>query len=109
MEILKDIDVPIKEVRVIGGGAKSPLWKQILADMFAVEIQEINTNQGGALGAAILGAVGAGHFKDVAQGCEAMIKVTNTVKPNPEKKAYYDEKYQRFTKLYEAIKDWYKL
>ena len=109
MEILKDIDVPIKEVRVIGGGAKSPLWKQILADMFAVEIQEINTNQGGALGAAILGAVGAGHFKDVAQGCQAMIKVTNTVKPNPEKKAYYDEKYQRFTKLYEAIKDWYKL
>ncbi len=109
MEILKDIDVPIKEVRVIGGGAKSPLWKQILADMFAVEIQEINTNQGGALGAAILGAVGAGHFKDVAQGCQAMIKVTNTVKPNPEKKAYYDEKYQRFTKLYEALKDWYKL
>ncbi len=109
MEILKDIDVPIKEVRVIGGGAKSPLWKQILADMFAVEIQEINTNQGGALGAAILGAVAAGHFKDVAQGCQAMIKVTNTVKPNPEKKAYYDEKYQRFTKLYEAIKDWYKL
>ena len=108
MEILKDIHVPIKEVRVIGGGAKSPLWKQVLADMFGLEIQEINTNQGGALGAAILGAVAAGHFKDVAQGCREMIKVTNTVKPNPDKKAYYDEKYQRFIALYAALKDWYK-
>ncbi len=109
MEILKDIHVPIKQVRVIGGGAKSPLWKQILADMFEVEIEEINTNQGGALGAAILGAVAAGHFNTVAEGCDAMIKVVNTVKPNPKKAAYYQEKYQRFVKLYDALKEWYQL
>lgn len=108
MEILKDIKVPIKHVRVIGGGAKSSLWKQILADMFGVEIQQINTNQGGALGAAILGAVAAGHFASVAQGCEAMIEVTDTVKPNPDKKTYYNEKYQRFIKLYAALKAWYQ-
>ncbi len=109
MEILKDIKVPIKQVRVIGGGAKSALWKQILADMFDVEIQQINTNQGGALGAAILGAVAAGRFASVLEGCEAMIKVTDTVKPNPDTKSYYDEKYQRFIKLYAALKDWYQL
>jgi xylulokinase len=50
LRILKELGVPVKEIRVIGGGARSALWKQILADVFSCEIQEINTNQGGALG-----------------------------------------------------------
>lgn len=108
LEILKDINVPINEVRVIGGGAKSSLWKQILADIFKVEIQEINTNQGGALGAAILAAVGAGHFKTVEEGCNTMIRVTNIVKPIQENVDAYDKKYPKYVALYEALKDWYK-
>lgn len=109
LEILKDIHVPINEVRVIGGGAKSALWKQILADIFKVEIQEINTNQGGALGAAILAAVGAGHFKTVEEGCNTMIRVTNIVKPIPSNVEAYDQKYPKYVALYEALKDWYKM
>lgn len=108
LEILKDIKVPINEVRVIGGGAKSPLWKQILADIFDVEIQEINTNQGGALGAAILAAVGAGHFKNVEEGCDTMIRVTNVVKPIRENVDAYNIKYPKYVALYEALKGWYK-
>ncbi len=108
VEILKDINVPINEVRIIGGGSRSLLWKQILADMLGMPIQEINTNQGGALGAAILGAVGAGHFSNVEEGCQAMIKVTNKVEPNLDKKEYYEKKYQKFQRLYEALKRWYK-
>lgn len=106
-EILKDIGVPIKQVRVIGGGAKSKLWKQILADIFAVDIQEINTNQGGALGAAILAAVGVNHFKTVEEGCDTMIKVTNTVEPIKENIMKYNKLYPHYGALYNAIKDWY--
>ncbi len=109
LEILRDLNVPIKEVRVIGGGAKSPLWKQILADMFNLEIEEINTNQGGALGAGILAAVAAGHFASVGEGCDKMIKVTNKVKPHKEAVKFYNEKYPKYVKLYESLKDWYKL
>ncbi len=109
MEILKDIHVPINEVRVIGGGAKSPLWKQILADMFNAEIQEINTNQGGALGAAILAAVGAGHFSEVKEGCDKMIQVTNSVLPIAENVDFYNSKYPNYVALYAALQEWYKM
>ncbi len=64
---------------------------RFLADMLGMPIQEINTNQGGALGAAILGAVGAGHFSNVEEGCQAMIKVTNKVEPNLDKKNNYEK------------------
>lgn len=109
LEILRDLNVPINEVRVIGGGAKSPLWKQILADMFNVEIEEINTNQGGALGAGILAAVAAGHFATVKQGCDKMITITNKVAPQADQVAFYEEKHPRYVKLYESLEQWYKL
>jgi len=108
LEILRDLNVPINEVRVIGGGAKSALWKQLLADIFNVEIEEINTNQGGALGAAILAAVGCGHFTSVEEGCNAMIRVTNVVKPIMGNVDYYNSKYPKYVSLYLSLKDWYK-
>jgi xylulokinase len=109
LEILKDIGIPINQVRVIGGGAKSVLWKQILADIFGVEIQEINTNQGAGLGAAILAAVGGGHFASVNEGCEKMIRITNTVKPIPENVEFYNAKYPNYVALYSSLQNWYKL
>lgn len=107
LEILKDMNVPVEQVRVIGGGAKSTLWKQILADIFKVEIQEINTNQGGGLGAAILAAVGAGHYKTVEEGCEKMISVVNTVKPIEENMVKYDKAYPLFQGLYASLQKWF--
>ncbi len=107
-EILRDLNVPINEVRVIGGGAKSPLWKQILADVFNVEIQEINTNQGGGLGAAILAAVGAGRYKTVEEGCEQLISVTNTIAPIGENVVEYNRVYPLYNKLYGDLESWFK-
>ncbi len=108
LEILKDLDIPINEVRVIGGGAKSPLWKQILADIFGVEIQEINTNQGGGLGACILAAVGAGKYKTVEEGCAQMIKVVNKISPIEENVVKYNSVYPLYKKLYGDLESWYK-
>ncbi len=108
LKLLEAMAVPVKQVRVIGGGAKSNLWKQILADIFSQEIQEINTNQGGALGAAILAAVGAKRYKTVEEGCRAMIKVVNSISPIEENVKTYKRLHPLYVELYEALKDWYK-
>ena len=108
LKILEDIGVPIKQVRVIGGGARSSLWKQIIADVFSLEVQEINTNQGGALGAAILAAVGAKRYASVDEGCHAMIKVVNKVTPIQENVERYKSIYPLYADLYEALKGWFE-
>lgn len=108
LKLLESLEVPVKQVRVIGGGAKSNLWKQILADIFSQEIQEINTNQGGALGAAILAAVGAKRYKTVEEGCRGMIKVVNSISPIEENVETYKRLHPLYVELYEALKGWYK-
>lgn len=108
LKILETLEVPIKQVRVIGGGAKSSLWKQILADVFSAEIQEINTNQGGALGAAILAAVGAQRYANVEEGCQAMIKVVNSITPINKNVERYKDKYTLYVELYGDLKEWFQ-
>ena len=108
LKILEDMGVPVRQVRVIGGGARSALWKQILADVFDIEMQEINTNQGGALGAAILAAVGAGQYSDVSEGCRAMVQVVNAIPPIPENVRTYSQLYPLYQELYGSLKAWFK-
>ncbi len=108
LEILKDLGVPAHEIRVIGGGAKSALWKQILADIFGSTIQEINTNQGGALGAAILAATAAGHFTSVEEGCDAMIRIVNHIDPIIENVDMYKKSYPGYQALYGSLAGWFK-
>ncbi len=74
LDILKDMAIPVEEIRVIGGGAKSIKWRQILADIFGQKIVGINTNQGGALGAAILAAVGDNAFTSVDEATKQSLK-----------------------------------
>lgn len=109
VEILKDLNIPINQIRVIGGGSKSELWKQILADILNYNIDEINTNQGGALGAAILAAVGSGKYTNVEQGCETLIKRVNQINPIEKHVKQYDEIYKKYVSLYNCLKDWFKL
>ncbi|MFZ3151904.1 MAG: xylulokinase [Anaerolineaceae bacterium] len=107
LEILKDLNIPIQHVRVIGGGARSDLWKQILADTFKTEIEEINTNQGGGLGAAILAAVGAGLYLSVDAGCQKMITVVKTIKPIEANVKFYDQLYPKYRSAYQSLKEWF--
>lgn len=108
LEILRELNVPINEVRVIGGGARSSLWKQILADIFESKIQEINTNQGGGLGAAILAATGAGLYSTVDEGCDKLISVVSTVNPIQGNVTIYNKVYPLYTDLYKSLKHWFK-
>ncbi len=95
----------IKQVRVSGGGAKSPLWRQILADILNVELVTINTTEGAAYGAALLAGVGAGAWPDVDTACEACIELTGFTKPQPEIVSKYEPIYAQYRQLYPSLKD----
>ena len=95
----------VKQVRVSGGGAKSPLWRQILADVLNAELVTVNTTEGGAFGAALCAGVGAGIWKDIDQACEATISLTGTTIPNAESVAKYEKYYRVYAGLYDALKD----
>ena len=95
----------ITQVRLSGGGAKSPLWRQIMADVLNAELVTVNTTEGAAYGAALLAGVGAGLFADVPSACEASIRITGRTSPNSENAAIYDKVYPRYQALYPALKD----
>ena len=91
------------EVRISGGGAKSPVWQGIIADVLDAPLVNINTTEGGAFGAAILAAVGAGLYDDVASACEAMIETGEEVAVGADA-AVYSERYEIYRSLYPALK-----
>jgi xylulokinase len=95
----------IDQVRVSGGGARSALWRQILADVFAAELVTVNTTEGAAYGAALLAGVGVGAWADVDSACRATVRQTGSTQPRPDKVAYYDRVYALYRELYPALKD----
>lgn len=92
----------ISQVRVTGGGARSPLWRQILADVFDAEIVTVNTAEGAAYGAALLAATGAGVFPSVESACDATIQVTGSTRPGADG-AVYEKLYPLYRELYPAL------
>lgn len=103
-ELMKNAGLPaITQVRASGGGVKSALWRQILADVLQAEIVTINTAEGAAYGAAILAAVGTGAFESVATACQQLIRVTGSARPGRDT-AVYDQLYPLYRQLYPALK-----
>ena len=94
----------IHQVRVSGGGAKSPLWRQILADVFETELVTVNTTEGAAYGAALLAGVGAGNWPDVETACKAAIRVTGSASPNQGQMNAYRSIYPLYRDLYPALR-----
>ena len=92
------------EVRISGGGAKSPVWQQIIADVLAAPLVNINTTEGGAFGAAVLAAVAAGVYADVASACDAMIATGEEV-PVGADADLYAERYEVYRSLYPTLKE----
>jgi len=108
LEIIKELNIPVNEVRVSGGGAKSVLWRQVLADIFGVRVDMVNATEGPAFGAAIMAAVGYEVFKDVEEACSKLIKVSDSVYPIEENKDKYNEVYKIYRNLYYTLKDTFK-
>ena len=102
-ELIKNVGTAqIKEVRITGGGAKSPLWRQILAEILDVELTTMASEEGAAYGAALLAAVGTGVFPDVQTACEKVIQVTGVTKPGANS-AIYNEIYPIYRDLYPSL------
>ena len=94
----------IKQVRVSGGGAKSVLWRQILADVLDVELVTVNTTEGAAYGAAILAGVGYGAWPDVDTACSSLLKIAEQVSPDPKQTGLYGLMHDQYKELYPALK-----
>jgi xylulokinase len=104
-ELMKEAGLAaIDQVRVSGGGAKSVLWQQILADVFGSELVTVNTTEGAAFGAALLAGVGAEHWPSVEAACQASIRITGRVRPNVEATRRYERIYRIYRGLYPALK-----
>ena len=94
----------IEQVRASGGGAKSSLWRQIMADVLGTELVTVNTTEGAAYGAALLAGAGNGAWPDVESACVATIKVTGRTNPDPQRESIYREMYGQYRALYPALK-----
>ncbi len=95
----------IRQVRVSGGGARSPLWRQILADVFDSELVTVNTTEGAAYGAALLAGVGAGHWPTVDAACQTGVQITGSTQPTAAGVGAYASVYAKYRELYPALKD----
>ncbi|MGA9349383.1 MAG: xylulokinase [Anaerolineae bacterium] len=102
LELMRALGLSIEQVRASGGGARSPLWRQILADVFDTEIVTVNVTEGAAYGAALLAGVGAGVYGSVAEACDTVIQMTGRTQPGPAVPVYEDY-YPRYRALYPAL------
>ena len=98
----------IERTKICGGGAKSSLWKRIIANVLNLTVETVENEEGPSFGGAILAAVGCGEYKDVETASKSLVKVIDRVEPDKETAAKYEEKYRIFKKLYPALKDIYK-
>ncbi|MEG0692846.1 MAG: FGGY-family carbohydrate kinase, partial [Oscillospiraceae bacterium] len=108
IEILREMDVDTKDMMVCGGGAKSPIWRQMLADLYSCDVKTLASNEGAALGAAILAFVGAGEFDTVQSACKAIVKTADCHPPIKENSDKYEVFYRLYQSLYPNLKESYQ-
>jgi xylulokinase len=101
--IFEEMKVPVTRIRLGGGGARSPLWRQIQADVYAHEVEIVEAEEGAAYGAAILAAVGARHFASVDEACDAVVRIATRVPPALSSSHTLQRNYATFRRLYPAL------
>ena len=104
-EVARSLGIHIERTKICGGGAKSPLWKKIMANVLGIKVDMIESEEGPGYGGAILAAVGCGEFASVEEAADKLVKVVGTVEPDPELTAKYEERYQQFRQIYPACKE----
>ena len=103
-EVAKALGVSIPRSNVCGGGAKSPLWRTILANVLGIPLDMVATEQGPGYGGAVLAMVADGRYPTVQAACDALVTVAGTTEPDPALTALYDQRYQQFKNIYPAMK-----
>lgn len=105
LEVARSLGMKIERTKICGGGAKSSLWKKIIANVMNLKVDVIESEEGPGYGAAMLAAVGCGVYKDVQEAAEKLVKVVDTVEPEAELVSKYEERYCKFKEIYPALKD----
>ena len=108
-EVAKSLGIHIERTKICGGGAKSPLWKKIIANVMNIKVDVIESEEGPALGGAMLAAVACGEYATVEEAAAKLVKVIDTVDPDPVLAAKYEERYQQFKEIYPACKPLFEI
>ncbi|MCI9306233.1 MAG: xylulokinase [Lachnospiraceae bacterium] len=104
-EVAKSLGIQIDRTKICGGGAKSSLWRQMIADIFNIKVDIPESEEGPAMGGAMLAAVACGEYASVEEAAERIVKIVDTVEPIPENAARYEKQYQKFRRIYPAVKE----
>ena len=105
LSIIEEQGVAVKQIRASGGGAKSAFWRQMQADVLGKTVVTMAADEGPAYGVALLAAVGAGEYKDVAEACDATVKTTGQTKTNAQARRQYDAAFPVYQQLYRSLRD----
>ena len=105
LEVARSLGIDLKRTKICGGGAKSPLWKKMIANICNIKVDVIESEQGPGMGGAMLAAVACGEYASVQAAADAIVKVVDTVEPDPELVALYEERYQQFKLVYPTVKE----
>ncbi len=103
-EVSRSLGLDIPRSKLCGGGARSPLWRRIFANVLGIPLDMVKTEQGPGYGGAMLAMVGCGLFDSVAGAVDALVALDSTTEPEPELTALYEERYRQFRKIYPALK-----
>ncbi|MEQ2472518.1 xylulokinase [Laedolimicola intestinihominis] len=104
-EVAKKLGIQIERTKICGGGAKSPLWRQMVADILNVKVDIPKSEEGPSMGGAMLAAVACGEYASVEEAAEKIVEVVDTVEPIPENAARYEKQYQKFRRIYPTVKE----
>lgn len=105
VEVMREMNIEVSDMMACGGGGSSPLWRQMLADVYGCPVKTTQNKEGPALGVALLAAVGAGIYSSVPEACKAVIKPERVQEPIPENSEQYEKVYRLYVKLYPAMRE----
>ena len=108
LEVARSLGITIECSKICGGGAKSPLWRKIIANVMDLELEVPENEEGPALGGAMLAAVGCGESPDVKSAVSCIVKVVERISPDPELVAKYEVQYRKFRNMYPAVKELFR-
>jgi xylulokinase len=105
LAIMEELGVGVRQIRATGGGAKSPLWRQLQADVLGKTVVTMAADEGPAYGVALLAAVGGGEFNNIVEACGAAVTTTGETKPVAKSRRYYDHAFPVYQQLYQSLRN----
>ncbi len=105
LEVAKELGIHVEKSTIVGGGAKSPLWRKMAANILGIRLEFPASEEGPSMGGAMLAAVACGEFPDVQTACEKIVTITGYEDPDPVLTKKYEKRYQQFRKIYPALKE----